>query len=738
MDKPTWPAEVIEHIPDVLSCFTEDGICLSVSPSVTKVLGYKPEEMTGSGFLDLFCPEDKDRVLQLLNEGGGVCTCLVSNSGGEMIPLEISVSVISPPVGGGSRLAAARDISERYRKDQMLNQALEITKIGVWEWDIISDKVTLSDSVFRMFGCGSTVEIFSHDDLLLGIHAEDREALTKAIAEALDGGELNEIFRTADGRQYLHFRATVTRDADGEPVRISGTVQDVTDRKKVEMELQETVERYTSLKKYNYDAVFSLTLQGDIIHANKVAERMTGYQASEMSGQPFVKFIGEDTLPPIFEGQVNENLIEQIVHRDGSVTEVLSTFAPIIINGEQVGLYVIAKDISEQKKLLVAKEAAERTNRAKSQFLAMMSHEIRTPMNGVIGMTELLLNSPGLENSQIEYVQMIRKSGELLLSIINDILDFSRLESGKTPLLLSSFSIKECVEETIQLLATQTREKGIAIVFERDSDAPDYISGDVGKLKQVLVNLIGNAVKFTFQGSVSVSVKRVPGDGSKQKIQFTVRDTGIGIPEQQREHLFEPFYRLEHYINRNSEGSGLGLAICKQLVELMGGEIWLDEGKPEGGSTFHFTVKADEVISHLPESAAAEAQAAASLHRRQLHVLVAEDNEINQKVIKKMLEKQGHSVEVVDNGFAVLEAVKKHAYDMIFMDVLMPGMDGLEASRSLNRTYPKEKRPVIIAVTANALPDDRDKAIQAGMDDYLSKPLKSQAISDMINKHFKL
>ncbi|GGA50285.1 hypothetical protein GCM10010917_39380 [Paenibacillus physcomitrellae] len=676
------------------------------------------------------------RVLIAAGEGAGVCQGKTSS--GAYVPLGF---IVKPMILEGQQavIAVARDISERMRKERTLEQAMDITSIGVWEWDFAAGVVTLSESVCRMCGLGEEGRVASPSELVQEIHPDDRSELVQAVKSAKEGGTLNGIFRTSNGLQYLHFRATITKDTNGDPVLMNGTIQDVTERKKVERQLQETVERYTSLKKYNYDAVFSLDLQGRIINGNKVAEHMTGYMASEMSGQPFVRFVGEDKLPPIFEGQINENLIKQIIHRDGTATEVLSTFAPIIINGEQVGLYVIAKDISEQKKLLVAKEAAERTNKAKSQFLAMMSHEIRTPMNGVIGMTDLLLESEGLNETQVEYVHMIRKSGELLLSIINDILDFSKLESGRTPLLSSTFSLRECLQETIQLLSTQALEKHLSLNYEVQADVPDQLTGDVGKLKQVLVNLIGNAIKFTFEGSVLVTVSRPASEDGKQKLQFTVRDTGIGIPEQQREHLFEPFYQLDYYRNRTSEGTGLGLAISKQLVEMMGGEIWVDESQPMEGSTFSFTVSAHFPASQPEEGSAGGAwQTAMNMEKRSLSILVAEDNEINQKVIRKMLEKQGHSVEVVDNGHKVITAVKQRAFDMIFMDVLMPEMDGLEAARILNRDYPKEQRPVIIAVTANALPDDREKCLAAGMDDYMSKPLKSQAIADMIKKYFHL
>ncbi|WJH36592.1 ATP-binding protein [Paenibacillus sp. CC-CFT747] len=503
----------------------------------------------------------------------------------------------------------------------------------------------------------------------------------------------------------MHVRGETVLDGDGKAVRMSGTVQDVTDRKNVELKLQETVERYTSLKKYNHDAVFSLDLQGRVHNTNQMAERLTGYVVADMVGVTFARFIGEEHLKEILthaeEDRTAEQKIDKIRHRDGHSVEVLTTIAPIVINGETVGYYIIAKDITEQKRLVLAKDAAESMNKAKSEFLAMMSHEIRTPMNGVIGMTDLLLTTTDLDPQQREYVAVIRKSGETLLAIINEILDLSKIEAGKIRLEESPLDVRQVLAETLDILKPRWDGKGLGMTVSVEETIPCVLRGDPARLKQVFLNIIGNAVKFTDSGEVSVSVQRAGGERGEFRLKVTVRDTGIGIPEDKREHLFEPFYQLDQFMLRKSEGSGLGLAISRRLVELMGGEIWAEPVKGPG-ATFVFTVVVKQEEAGGTSGTAVENPEEPE-GQKGLSILVAEDNEVNRLVLQKMLEKLGQRVRLVENGKEAVEEAVRNRYDLIFMDVRMPVMSGLEATRLLKEKLPPEGRPVIVAVTANAL-----------------------------------
>jgi PAS domain S-box-containing protein len=524
---------------------------------------------------------------------------------------------------------------------------------------------------------------------------------------------------------------------------MNGTIQDISERKSVELKLQESIERYTSLKKYNHDAIISLDLEGVIMNTNAMAEQLTGYSVNEMIGMNLSRFIGETNLRRLLSGSEDSTLIEKDIDRieriDGRYAEVLTTIAPIIINKEMTGYYIIVKDITAQKKLLIEKEAAENTNKAKSEFLAMMSHEIRTPMNGVIGMTDLLLDTPDLTDEQKDYVQIISKSGNTLLNLINDILDFSKIESGKTEFLEEPFNVSETIEEALDVLMSKAREKDLKMTVSVSPDVPRRVIGDSKRLRQVLLNIIGNAIKFTYTGGVTIFVEKMGNHDHAVKLQFTIKDTGIGIPEEKLGNLFEPFYQLDHFMTRKSEGTGLGLAISRKLVELMGGEIWIERqaDSDEQGATFMFTVSFSEEEEPVALKEPSEAQG--EQHNIQpLKILIAEDHKVNQIVMQKMLNKMGHMTSLSENGSEVIRAVAYETYDIIFMDVQMPIMDGVEATKVIKETLPPERRPYIVAVTANALNGDREKYMAAGMDEYISKPIKSIDVVGMIEKYREL
>ncbi|MWV47014.1 PAS domain S-box protein [Paenibacillus sp. HJL G12] len=526
--------------------------------------------------------------------------------------------------------------------------------------------------------------------------------------------------------------ASVMLDPEGNPQSYIIQINDITKNKLAESKLQESVERYTSLKRYNHDAVISLGLEGNIINVNTMAEKMTGCCVNQMAGQPISRFIGEENQRKLLmESLTNPSIeknIDKIYHKDGHAVDVLTSIAPIYVNGKNVGFYIIAKDVTEQKQLLVAKESAENTNRAKSEFLAVMSHEIRTPMNGVIGMTDLLETTTELDDEQSEYVKIIRQSGETLLAIINDILDFSKVESGKTELQEELFDVRKCVEETFDVLSARIHEKKLNMNFEIDDNVPMMMIGDAKRLKQILMNLIGNAVKFTFAGGITTQVRKLSEDKRTIKLEFKVKDTGIGIPASKVDYIFEPFSQVNNFMTRNHEGTGLGLAITKKLVELMGGQIWV-EPKDLPGATFVFTVVVTRENWSYPEDRFEDHEESGP---SSLDILIAEDNLVNQIVLRKMLENQGHRTTIVTNGKDVVQAAQEGYYDLIFMDIQMPGLNGFEATRAIRRTLPEERCPAIVAVTANALKGDRESCLAAGMDEYISKPIKTQTVMEVI------
>jgi len=600
--------------------------------------------------------------------------------------------------------------------------------------------IDVNPALLHMFG-------FTHEEFMqIGfgdLNQPDDAAVLMAVLQQLQEGKLNDYeceLQTSSksgGLLWTTIRITVARDAkSGAPMHFIVYVNDVTNSKLVERRLQESIERYTSLKKYNHDAIISFSLDGTIINGNLMAEQLTGYRIQELIGTSIDRLIGERELDRILTASGDYSGIERelnyVRNKAGLSVEVLSTLAPIVINDKNVGFYIIVKDMTEQKRLMIEKEAAERTNNAKSEFLAMMSHEIRTPMNGVIGLTDLLMDTDMTEE-QMEYLNIIKQSGDALLAIINDILDFSKIESGKVEVSEETFNLRAILSEALNIMLPKALDKNLDIQTSIDPSVPAMVNGDITKLRQVLMNLLSNAIKFTPSGVVTVTVRKAKQLQDRVTLQFEIKDTGIGVPAEKRAQLFEPFYQVDHFMTRKTKGTGLGLAICKKLVQVMGGEIWYEASDNPPGSIFAFT--AEFRMDWRQDLSNPYLQGQEEGPDGALNMLIAEDNEVNQIVLKRMIEKLGHRATVVQNGQQAVEAAARRTYDIIFMDVQMPAMDGLEAARTIKGMLEESCTPFIVAVTAHALKGDRQKYLAVGMDEYISKPIQMSQIAAMIEQY---
>jgi PAS domain S-box-containing protein len=538
--------------------------------------------------------------------------------------------------------------------------------------------------------------------------------------------------------------------ADGRPERYIAISTDVTERKRAEAALREQVHFGRELLDALPVAVYFKDRQGRFLGMNRALEWLfeldrntaIGHTSAEVFANGYADVHVERDRELLAKPSRQSYEMDMPLPDGTPRTLFYSKASMTDPSGAITGVIGVILDTTERKSLEVrlqeAKESAEAANRSKSEFLANMSHEIRTPMNGIIGMTDLVLDTC-LTANQRDYLETVRQSADALMEIINDLLDLSKIEAGRMSLEAIEFDLRELLEHMARPIALSAQRKGLALVMELDPALPPLVQGDPGRLRQILVNLLGNAVKFTAQGSVTLAVHAVAGEGAGPGAQgaarpiallFEVRDTGIGIPQDKQQLIFDAFSQADTSTSRRFGGTGLGLAITRQLVHAMGGDIGVDS-TPGRGSCFRFRIRLDAQAGVASTRVPATRIVAAghAPDARVLRVLLAEDNTVNQKLAQAMLNKLGHTVTVAGNGVQALELVGQGGFDLVLMDMQMPEMDGLEATRRIRAAG--QVLP-IVAMTANAMDNDRDRCIEAGMNDFLAKPVRTRELAAVI------
>jgi PAS domain S-box-containing protein len=488
-------------------------------------------------------------------------------------------------------------------------------------------------------------------------------------------------------------------------------------------------------------AIVSITdRSGNITYANDKFCAISEYTRAELIGSNH-RIVNSFVHPSAFFAGMWETITSGRVWsgevcnkaKSGRLYWVSATIVPFMDDkGAPVQFIAIRTDITARKQLeqslVGARDAADAANRAKSEFLATMSHEIRTPMNGIIGMTDLALDT-SLNERQREYLNIVRGSADALLAIINDILDFSKIEAGKLSIERVGFDLRELLEGMLEPLRVQAAAKNVQLLWSVAPDLPSQLSGDSVRIRQILINLVGNALKFTHAGNVTVEMSVASRDMDTLELRGVVRDTGIGIPPDKLEHIFDAFAQADSSTTRRYGGTGLGLAICRRLVKLMGGDMRV-ESIVASGSVFTFTVRVGLHVKNADPVPAQLAVPSGAGYR----LLLAEDNPVNQKLVMYILGKAQHSVALAEDGRRALQLAANEPFDAILMDMQMPEMGGLEATRAIraHEAASGTRRTPIIALTANAMQSDREQCLQAGMDDYISKPIKAADLNEKL------
>ncbi len=627
---------------------------------------------------------------------------------------------------------------ERNNVLKRLEQAQRIAHIGNWDYNMNTEEFNLSDEVFRIFGYKPGEDSLTRKKLVNHLFKEDIEALKtiyrSAMANQYVSKELR-IINTSGETRYISVICSPSR-IKKQVNKIEGIAQDITERKLAQKELFRSQERYQAIFSQTKDAIY-ISSNGKLVDFNKATEELFGYTVEELKNIDLNKLFKDATKKQEFDKAIDVSFVKdfeiEILRKDGTSRLCLLTASQINTDDFQ-GYNGILRDVTEHRqteKLKKAKELAERSAMMKEKFMANVSHEMRTPMNAILGLSNLLLKT-SLQEEQENYLKNIKDSSQLLLGIINNILEISSINEGEIKFEEHEVDLKVILESIMSMVEYRVEEKNLKLTYNIESNVDPVFLGDKLRTKQILMNLIVNAVKFTEKGFVKVNISKIQETREQITLKFEVMDSGIGMPEDKLDDIFEAFMRIRSNTQKQYSGTGLGLAIVKQLVQMQNGTVRA-ESELGKGSTFvcEIPFKKGKVE---PEVIEEEQKVTLNLNRK-VNILLVEDHKLNQIVARKTLEKEWDNVVVTiaDNGKIAIEKLEQQDFDLILMDIQMPVMDGYEATKYIREQMPSAKaNTTIFAMTAHVHMAQDDKFKEYGMDDCVLKPFEPKILFEKI------
>ncbi len=757
--------DVIEHVSEAI-CIYQDGRIVLANTKACQLTGYAHDELLGKTFEATTYADDVEATAAWIRAHfkrqpvARYHRLRVRRFDGAPVWTEASMAVVTWN-GRIAALAVFADLTERLATEQAMRRSEERYRTLVTHATdgilVVQDNAVVFANPRAEAIAGGPLTGEHAIDFFDRVHRNDRPLVLERFQQLLAGGlghlhAEREAFRLIDAQGQLRWLevSAVCIEWERRPAALAFVV-DVTERWKLEQQVKTNLAeaKRAQVVLDNVAEAIVVSVEDRIVFSNPSAQRLLQGDNETLGQRSIFKRIHPDDHQTVLQQYRQRRNGERevygfeirLVAPDGTLTWVDLRGVPIEWDGQAASLALI-NDVTERRRLeqsvrqslqkaVQAKEAADAASRAKSEFLAMMSHEIRTPIAGVIGMQSFALRDTSLSAKTRHQLELAHNNAQALLTLLNDVLDLSKIEAGKLDVESIDFNLHSLLDDVISLLGERAASKSISLHMHIDPGVPVHVRGDPTRLRQVLVNLLGNAVKFTEEGSVTLHVHHKARVGSRTRLDFEVRDTGIGMDDDALARLFQKFEQADNSTTRRYGGTGLGLAITRQLVGLMGGNVSVDSMRGRG-STFHVHLTLPDGVAPIrPHDGRRQP------HDACLRVLCAEDFPTNQLIIRTLLEDGGHEVEVVDNGLLALQALHERRFDLVLMDGRMPEMDGSTATRWIRRGGPPEapiaQRDIpIVALTANASEEDRQRYLSCGMDDFIAKPINEGVLHDTL------